>query len=227
MAFRIPRMSGSGREFTREVVIVILGVLVALALEQVAASWHDRARAADIRASMDEELGDFVNIFDMRAVASRCIIAKLDDLDRALTGHPAPPFRNVGRAPFYFTSHGAWSSDAADLLARHFGPATVRTYGEIYQGMAEFAALSQREQDEWIVLQTLERPGEPIAGDRRWRLIDASAGARNTNVLLTAIAEQMNERIAGLGLHASAGTIPDVRTRPLCQRLGTGAAPAP
>jgi hypothetical protein len=219
-------MSRSGREFAREVAIVILGVLVALALEQVAASWHDRNRAADIRASMDEELSDFVNIFDMRAVASRCINAKLDDLDRALMGHPAPPFRNVGRAPFYFTSHGAWSSDAADLLARHYGPATVRTYGEIYQGMAEFAALSQREQDEWIVLQTLERPGEAIADDRRWRLIDAAAGARNTNVLLAAIAEQINQRISGLGLHASVDPMPDVRTKPLCHRLETG-APAP
>lgn len=226
MAFRVPKLGKSGREFAREVAIVILGVLVALALEEIASSWRDRARAAEIRASMDEELGDFVHIFDMRAVASRCIAAKLDDLDRALAGRPAPPFRNVGRAPFFFTSHGAWNSDAAALLSSHYGPATVRTYGEIYQGMAEFAVLSQREQDDWIVLQTLERPGEPIAGDRRWRLIDASAGARNTNVLLTAIADQENRRIAGLRIRPSADSVPDVRTRPLCQRLEAGAPPA-
>jgi hypothetical protein len=224
MAFRVPRLEKSGREFAREVAIVILGVLVALALEQVAASWRDRARAADIRTSMDEELSDFITVFDIRAVASRCITAKLDALDLALAGHPLPPFRNVGRAPFFFSSHGAWNSDAADLLARHYGPATVRTYGETYQGMAEFAALAQREQDEWIVLQTLERPGEAIAGDRRWRLIEASAGARNANDLLTAIAEQMNRRIAHLGVHASAdSTPPDLRAAPLCQPLGSGA----
>jgi hypothetical protein len=224
MAFRVPRLEKSGREFAREVAIVILGVLVALALEQVAASWRDRARAADIRTSMDEELSDFITVFDIRAVASRCIAAKLDALDRALAGHPQPPFRNVGRAPFFFSSHGAWNSDAADLLARHYGPATVRVYGEAYQGMAEFATLAQREQDEWIVLQTLERPGEAIAGDRRWRLIEASAGARNTNVLLTAIAQQEGRRIAGLGIHASTDSTPhDVHGAPLCQSLETGA----
>ena len=208
MAFRMPRLGRSGQEFAREVVIVIVGVLVALALEQVVASWRDRVRAADIRASMDEELSDFIAVFDVRAVASRCINAKLDALDAALAGHPQPPFRNVGRPQFFFSSHGAWNSDAADLLARHLGPATLRTYGEAYQGMAEFAALAQREQDEWIVLQTLERPGEPIARERRWRLIEAAAGARNTNLLLTAIAEQMNQRIAGLGVRAASGQSP-------------------
>ena len=225
MAFRLPKLGESSRDFAREVVIVILGVLVALGLEQVASSWRDRERAADIRASMDEELGDFVSVFNVRAVASRCIVAKLDALDAALAGHPAPPFRNVGRPPFFFSSHGAWNSDAADLLARHLGPVTTRTYGEAYQGMAEYAALAQREQDQWIILQTLERPGEAIAGDRRWRLIEASAGARNANLLLTAIAEQMNGRIAGLGVRASTDAIPyDVRTKPLCQRL-EGRAP--
>lgn len=228
MALRMPKLGGSWGEFAREVVIVILGVLVALALEQVASNWRDRGRAADIRASMDEELADFVTVFDVRAAASRCIAAKLDALDLALAGNPTPPFRNVGRPPFFFSSHGAWNSDAADLLARHIGPATLRTYGETYQGMAEFAALAQREQDAWIVLRTLERPGEPVSGERRWRLIEASAGARNSNMLLTAIAEQMNQRIAGLGVRASTDSPPpDVRTQPLCRPLETGAAPAP
>ena len=224
---RRPKLGKSGREFLREVVIVILGVLVALALEQLVASWRERERAADIRASMDEELSDFVTVFNVRAAASRCIIAKLDALDAALARPLAPPLANVGRPPFFFSSHGAWSSEAADLLARHLGPATLRTYGETYQGMAEFASLAQREQDDWIVLRTLERPGEPISGDRRWRLVEASAGARNTNALLTAIAEQMNQRIASLGVRASADAPPaDVRTQPLCQPLGTGGAPA-
>jgi hypothetical protein len=222
-----PRLGKSGRDFAREVVIVILGVLVALALEQVASNWRDRARAADIRASMDEELGDFVTVFNVRVAATHCITAKLDALDAALAGHPAPPFRNVGRPSYFFSSHGAWNSEAADLLARHIGPATLRTYGEAYQGMAEYAALAQREQDAWIVLQTLERPGEPIAGDRRWRLIEAASGARNANLLLTAIAQQMNQRIAGLGVRpATDSSPPDVRAQPICKPLAVGPAAA-
>jgi len=206
---------------------VILGVLVALALEQLVSSWRERERAADIRASMDEELSDFVTVFNVRAAATRCIAAKLEALDRALAGPIAPPLRNVGRPPFFFSSHGAWNSDAADLLARHLGPVTLRTYGEAYQGMAEYAALAQREQDEWIILQTLERAGEPIAGDRRWRLIEAASGARNTNLLLTAIAAQMNQRIAGLGIRPATASLPyDVRTQPLCRPLEMGAPAA-
>jgi hypothetical protein len=224
--FRRPRLGKSGRDFVREVIIVIVGVLVALALEQLVASWRDAQRAADIRASMDEELSDFLTVFHVRAVASQCIIAKLDALNHALERPLAPPLRHVGRAPFFFSSHGAWNSDAADLLARHLGPVTLRAYGETYQGMAEFAALAQREQDSWIVLQTLERPSEPISAERRWRLIEASAGARNSNLLLTAIAQQMSQRIAGLGIRGNGQPLQyDVRSQDICRPLETGAAP--
>ena len=96
--FRRPQLGKSGRDFVREVIIVIVGVLVALALEQVASNWRDRVRAADIRASMDEELSDFLTVFNVRAVASRCIAVKLDAIDRALAANASPAYRNVGRA---------------------------------------------------------------------------------------------------------------------------------
>ena len=73
------------------------------------------------------------------------------------------------------------------------------------------------------MLQTLERLDEPIGGERRCRLVKSAAGARNANLLLSAIAEQMLANIERLGIrrtHAMAGV--DVRGRPLCQRLTTG-----
>jgi hypothetical protein len=221
MRFRIPKLSRSGRGFVREVAIIIVGVLIALALDQLAAGWRDRSRAADIRASMDHELADFRSVFALRRLAGPCITRKLDAIEALLSRRGATgPVRNVGRPPFFFSSRGAWNSDAADLLARYLGPTILRSYGESYQGMAEFAAIAQTEQDRWIVLQTLERQDEPIAGDRRWRLIEAAAGARNDNLLLSAIAEQMSERIASLGVEPAQETLgQDLPTRPLCRRL--------
>jgi hypothetical protein len=222
MAFGWPKLGRSSRSFLREVVIVLLGVLIALALEQVAADWRDARRGADIRASMDEEIADFSEVFRIRLAAARCVTAKLDALDRILAqGGARGPWTDVGRPPFYFASRGAWNSDASDLLGRHLGPATLRIYGEIYQGMEEFGALTQEEQDFWIALQTLERQDEPLAGDRRWQLIEAAAGARNANLLLTAITEQMLANARRLGIapnRALAGL--DLRSRPICRPLG-------
>jgi len=221
MRFAFPRIGRRGRSFAWEVAIIIVGVLIALALEQVASNWRDRARMNDIRASMNEEIADFADIFTLRMRVTGCIGRKLDALDTVLARPNAQgPWRSVGRAPFFFSSQGAWNSDASDLLSRHLGPETFRIYGEIYQGMAQFTALSQQEQDQWIALQTLERQDEPLAGERRWRLVEASAGARNANLLLTAIAEQMLANVERVGVSGNDSFAPAaIRARPICQPL--------
>jgi len=224
MGLGFNRLGRGGRSFLREVAIIIVGVLIALALEQLVSGWRERQRTEDIRASMNEEIADFANVLQIRIAAGPCILAKLDAIDAWLArAGAAGPLRNVGRAPFYFSSRGAWNADAADQLARHLGPPTFRIYGETYQGMAEFAAISQREQDFWIVLQTLERQDEPVAGERRWRLIEASAGARNANLLLSAIAQQMLGHAQTLRITPNTDLQPSaVRERPLCLPLETG-----
>jgi hypothetical protein len=218
---RLPRLSRSGRSFLREVAIVVLGVFIALVLEQLASNWRDRQRMGAIQAAMNAELADHAEVFAIRMRAQRCIAAKLDALD-ALLARPGVrgPWRNVDRPPFFFSGRGAWNSDASDLLSRHIGAARLRIYGEAYQGMEQYMALAQQEQDHWIVLQTLERQDEPLAGERRWRLVEAAAGARNANRLLQAIAEQMLANIARLGVRRNetlSGL--DLRSRPLCQPL--------
>ena len=224
MPFGLFRIGRGGRSFLREVIIIILGVLIALALEQLASNWRDRERVSDLRASMDEELADFADVLGIRLLASPCALAKLDAIDAVLGRSGASgPWRNVGRPPFFYSSRGAWNSDASDLMSRHLGPATFRTYGEVYQGMEHFAALMQQEQDFWIALQTLERQDEPITGERRWRLLEAAAGARNANLLQTAIAEQTLGRIRELGVRPhNAVPAAGLRARPICQRLSSG-----
>lgn len=224
MRFGFLKVGPGGRGFLREVLIIIVGVLIALALEQLASNWRDRERVDDIRASMDEELADFGDVLQIRLLASPCVTAKLDQIDAVLGRAGAGgPWRNVGRPPFFYSSRGAWNSDAADLMSRHLGPQVFRSYGEVYQGMEHFAALMQQEQDFWITLQTLERQDEPLAGERRWRLIEAAAGARNANLLQTAIAEQTIVRIRELGVTPN-NSLPaaQLRARPICQALATG-----
>ena len=225
---RFPKLSRGGRSFVREVIIVVLGVFIALALEQVASNFRDRQRMNAMRAAMNTELADHAEVYAIRMRIRDCISAKLDALDALLARSGASgPWRDVGRPPFFFSSRGAWNSDASDLLSRYIGPEQLRVYGEAYQGNEQFVAAAQAEQAQWIALQTLERQDEPVSGDRRWQLVEAAAGARNTSVLLNAIAEQMLANIDRLGIRRNRTLSDrDLRSTPLCRPLAAGRTPA-
>jgi hypothetical protein len=226
MPFTSFRFRRSHKSFLREIAIVVAGVLIALVLQEMVSDWRDDRRSAAMRASMHEEIADFAEILRVRRLAAPCIAAKLDSLEAMLaTGGGAGPWRNVGRPSYFFSSQGAWNGAASDLLSVQLPPKAFRLYGELYQGMAQYGVRGQREQEHWIVLQSLERQDEPVAGERRWRLLEAVAGARNEGLILNAIAAQMMKlgKDLGVGPNRSLAKL-DVKATALCQRLERAAA---
>lgn len=221
MNLRSFRMGKRGKSFLREIAIVVAGVLIALILQEIVSNLRDRQRTSAVRGSMHEEIADFAEILSFRMRAQPCIVAKLDSIEAMLRdGEGTGPWKNVGRPSFFFSSQGAWNSSASDLLSIQLPPKTFRVYGEIYQGMSQFSASGQREQAHWIVLQSLEHQKEPIAGERRWRLLESVAGARNEGLILHAIAEQMTALATELGVAPNGGLSGiDLKSRPLCQPL--------
>lgn len=209
------------RSLFGEFMVVMLGVLVALALEQMLSEWQERQRVDATIESLHEELQDFAVVFGIRLQVTPCINRKLDALDAALRENAEyAAVRHVGRPPYFFSSRGGWSSGGAELLSRHRGPQTARTYGEVYQGMEEYARFAQLEQEYWNSLLVLEGHAESIDPLQQWRMRDAVAGARNTALLQAAIAAQMLERIEDLGVDVEETTLPvDVASRPICLPL--------
>ena len=55
---------------------------------------------------------------------------------------------------------------------------------------------------------------------RRWRLREEIASARNANLLLTAIADQMLQRLASMDVDVDSDPLPvDMRERTVCQPM--------
>jgi hypothetical protein len=216
------------RRVLTDFLVVVLGVLVALGLEHLLVEWRERQRVGDTLLAMHEEVSDFTTVFDVRRQAAPCITAKLDAIDGWLAeaGVAAPPVRHVGQPPFFFSSRGAWNAESAGLLARHRSPEVARVYGEVYQGVEEFAALAHREQAYWSRLQALQGQAGPLDAGLRWRAAEAAAGARNTGRLLAVIAEQMLERIETLVPGAGSSTSEvQLAQRPICLPLADGDGP--
>ena len=224
MMFRSLRLGSGAKGFVREIAVVVAGVLIALVLQEWANDLRDRRRTSALRASMHQEIADFAEILRVRLRAKPCIAAKLDSLDALLRRDGAAgPWANVGRPSYFFSSQGAWNSTAADLLSSQLPPETFRIYGEIYQGMARYGATGEREQSHWIVLQSLERQDVAIVGERRWRLLEAVAGARNEALILDAIAAQMTAQAASLGVAPNRSLAAlDVAATPLCAGIRKG-----
>ena len=215
--------------FLRELTIIVLGVLIALVAGEVADDFRERERTHEMKVSMDRELSDYADVLALRVQANRCIMAKLDAIDAVLAHDGAKgPWKDVGRAPYFFTGHGAFNGAASDLLAKHLGAEKLGIYSLLYNSMSQFDGLAQREQDQWTVLQSLQQQDEPITGERRWRLVEASSNARNNGRILEAIAEGNLEFAKILGVKP-AGQLSrlDLKGRPICQLLERAGQVAP
>jgi hypothetical protein len=222
------RLGRSGKSFILEIVIVVAGVLIALVLQEMATNLRDRQRVSAMRASMSGEIADFAEILSLRKRSRLCIGAKLDALEGLLARRGSiGPRQNVGRPSYFFSSQGAWNSASSDLLSTHVSPEIFRTYGEIYEAVERYASLAEREQAHWITLQSLERQDEPIAGERRWRLLEAVAGARNEALIMNAIAEQMTTLAGRLDIKPNGALAElNVGALPICRKLERRPGPA-
>lgn len=210
------------RSLIAEFLVVMLGVLVALGLEQGVLNWQERQRVEDTLRAMNEELVDSMAVFHIRNEATPCITAKLDALDAWLADPAADAsvIADIGNPPYFFSSRGGWNSGSAELLARHRSPEIARTYGEVYQGMEEFGFLARREQEFWVQLQPLLGHAGALDAGQRWRVVEAVAGARNAARLLSAISAHTLEQVDRL-IPGAEPRLPefDLSTRPLCLPL--------
>lgn len=210
-----------GRGLVGEFLVVMLGVLVALALEHWLSDWQEARRADDTLLAMHEEMRDFAVVLRLRQATSPCVVQRLQELDAHLSSEaPLPAIEAIGRTPYLFSSRSGWRGGAPELLSRHRGPRQAQVYGEIYQGMEEFALLAQQEQANWARLQTLQEAEGAVDAPRRWRLREEIASARNANLLLTAIADQMLQRLASMDVDVDSAPLPvDMRERAVCQPM--------
>lgn len=89
MHFHLPKPLHGWRVLAGEVGIIVLGVLIALAAQQLVEDIHDRRDVAQLRSALRAELaGDRARWEDLRA-SDRCTLQRLDALDRWAATAPA------------------------------------------------------------------------------------------------------------------------------------------
>lgn len=190
MHFHLPKPLHGWREFLGEVGIIVIGVLIALAAEQVVESKHWVARVDEAKAAMTKELrDDDVPQAHARIATSPCIAAMLDDVERRLIAERdggAPFAAPALVAPPYRTwDQDAWRAAQSSGVISHFSAEEIYEWASPYAMITHMDEVSAREFGDWgPLLQAASARPHPSDAERE-RLLGAVSMARRDNEMLT------------------------------------------
>jgi hypothetical protein len=153
MHFHLPKPLHGWREFAGEVGIIVVGVLIALAFEQVAQSIHDRSMADQARDAIRAEVRENLWWLEFRDSYEPCIddmLAQLGSvLARAREGQPTPLITNV-RFPVYAKITSLrWNANAEAGRTSLFTGNEQRLLGNMYFTTEDFRASQDQEEAVW------------------------------------------------------------------------------
>lgn len=147
------------REFLKEYLIIVAGVLTALVGEQVVEAMRHHAEAAESREAIRAEVVENITRIQQRAFSDVCVQARLAEIGRRV-GETAPDGRIkgpswIGRPPRYGVESARW--DAASQSGRlSLLPADWQSrFGLLYTAMRYHYDLNNAEQQTWSSLDGL------------------------------------------------------------------------
>jgi hypothetical protein len=180
------------REFLKEYVIIVVGVLTALAAEQAVEQLHWAHEVRLARSEIAGEIGWTNRHFAYRVAAGPCIAARLDALESVIekaarhdpVPHLGPVIPDIGNA----LNENIWQNHRAAQTLTHFDDHELSLLSSYYMQVDSVRGFIANEVDAWSVLKVLQ--GDParlgpadIAGLRI-----ALQRARFDNALIASIA---------------------------------------
>jgi len=160
MQIHLPKPLHGWRVFFGEVGVVVLGVMIALAAQQVANGLNERAEMREARDSIQNELATYQARLESRWAVSGCISKRLDEiqtlLDRAEGGGRINTPNWVGRPQTWTLLTARWDATAQSGRAALLPAKELADYGQMYAYMRNAYDEMTIEQGDWARLRTLE-----------------------------------------------------------------------
>jgi hypothetical protein len=149
-----------GPDLLIQIIAVVVGILIALALDQAVDNGRKRQDAADARGAIRLELARDIGAIQRRADDQACIdrrLLELDQiLDRSQDGVEAPSPLWVGRPPFWPGSSAQWHAALGSGRASLLPAGELANYASVYDSLDFIDEEQQREQHVWARLRALE-----------------------------------------------------------------------
>jgi hypothetical protein len=216
MEIHKPKPWHGGREFLKEVGIIVIGVVIALSGEQAveALHWTGQADAGEVvlKDAFAREVGNAA----LREAQDACITARLAALSsivaRGSDSGRLAPVAAIGHPPYTPWTIGAWDALVASQTVSHMPRAKVIAYTAIAQLAAFLSGLSDREEDQWTTLDGMVGPGRRLSDVEAEALRTALAEAANANRHMRATSGRLRDAVKATGL-VDPGVFAEARRR--------------
>jgi hypothetical protein len=191
------------REFLSEIVVIVIGILIALALEQAIVWMNWRHDVAESRQAIRAELAHDLGVFHYRADESACAARRVADLRRWAEswarGAPLKPAVPIGGPSFYSYYTDAWAVAETGQVAAHIPLEERIKYAQIYGQIRALDQFAQREHGVWHELADFNGADQLDRHDlMRLRGLIAGLGRENRGVAYNL--PVLDRQAAGLGL---------------------------
>jgi hypothetical protein len=221
MHFHLPKPLHGWREFTGEVGIIVIGVMIALGAEQVVERIHDGNIAVETRRTIKAEFDSDLTSLALRSMAEPCIDRRLKTLrsivaDWETKGHFVTP-QWVAQTPSLDLSlpryEAAVSAGRLALL-----PSEEQYHiGAIANGIREFEKIQGDERIVWGRLRLLQAGSQALSTSDRTVILTALQDASTLDYLARIAVRQQ------LPFAKDAGYQPNFsEARRLARRVWTG-----
>ena len=222
------------REFLKEYLIIVVGVLTALGAEAVVQKLHEARLSAEARQAVRDELNiDITNMAD-RLVREACVARRLDEitalLDHAETGGSFAPPGPIGGPRERGLYIERWETAKAGGRLSLISSEEQRSFARAYLPMERAMELQQEELRAWLRLHALTGLRR-LAPDMVTTQRLAVAEARDLDRLVLQSFDQARFYAAKLGVKGDARLLrpPEEATGGpvICRPLGALPSPGP
>jgi len=202
MHFHLPKPLHGWRAFAGEVGIIVVGVLIALAAQQVVEQVNWDRNVTEAREDLRAELSD--NLFNAveRVRLEPCIERRLDQLSELIDEPPPKPWKLLnGRniVPIRVWRASAWDTAVADGVVAHMSRRERAEYAGVYSYVRGLHAIVLDEYPVSVEFRMLEHGG-PLSEASQDRLRADIARMRGYNHLLALGGGQISKEIRDLGV---------------------------
>lgn len=188
----------------REVGSIVLGVLIALAIGEVADTLRHRHNAAKLMAAVRNEMGATGVILEERMMSGRCIIRRLDQIKAALAEERvqrhARRIKTIGTPKVRPLVNVAWTTLVGNGEILYVDPNDADVAKHYFITADKYLDYQSQEQISWAKLRVLENRPDLISSDLMAELETSIEEARANAIIVNIMARQMwrNQHILGV-----------------------------
>ena len=197
------------RELLKEIGIIVIGVIIALGAEQMVETIHWMYQVDAGEAALKIAYVREVDNMALRKTQSDCIAQRLSFLsqtvERASESGQLPAIGVIGHPPYTAWTISAWEALVASDTVSHMPRQKMLAYVQIAQRTAVLSLKSDREDDQWTILDSMVGAGRRLSDVEAEQLRMTLAQAAESNFLMQRINDRLWAQVKATGLVEPSG----------------------